>query len=499
MAMNKFSIGSNLDTARLILVANRLPINVVVDGEGGLEVKDSVGGVATALKVCWPVERRAWVGWPGDLSKLSEDDVEVVNKECGKRGLVPLPLSAEELESYYEGCSNAVLWPVFHNRIDRVPVDSHFDSYRSVNARFADAVIDVLDADDDDIVWVHDFHLCLVPGMLRRARPTLRVAFFLHIPFPPPEIFSILPERRELLEGLLGSDIVGFHTARYRDRFLDCVRALVPGVRVEDDCVIYDGRRVEACVAPLGVDADDFSGPGDPEIDADMAELRAPSGRADGGVDIQVLLGVDRLDYTKGIPRRLLAVERLLEMRPELHGRFTLVQIAVPSREKVEAYAELKLEVQQLVGRVNGKHSSLAGAVPIRLLSHGFTQTQLLSLYRAADVMVVTPLLDGMNLVAKEFVAARTDDAGVLVLSEFAGAAAELKDALIVNPYDIDGTARALGEAIDMAAEERRDRMRRLRLHVVGESPRAWAEGFLKQLVRVPPAASIQLEAGDAI
>jgi trehalose 6-phosphate synthase/phosphatase len=480
----------------LILVANRLPINVVVDGDGVLEVKDSVGGVATALKVCWPLERRCWIGWPGDLSKLCDDDVNSVNQECAKRGLVPLPLAAAEVESYYEGCSNAVLWPVFHNRIDRLPVDSHhFDAYRTVNARFAHAVIDVVDDDDDDIVWVHDFHLCLLPGLLRHARPALRIAFFLHIPFPPPEIFSILPERRELLEGLLGSDIVGFHTARYRERFLDCVRALVPGVRVEDHCVVFQGRRIEACVAPLGVDADDFGGDGDEQIDIEMRELRAQSNVGGG---IQVLLGVDRLDYTKGIPRRLLAIDRLLEMRPELNGRFTLVQIAVPSRERVEAYAELKLEVQQLVGRVNGKHSSLAGVVPIRLLSHGYNQTQLLSLYRAADVMVVTPLLDGMNLVAKEFVASRTDDDGVLVLSEFAGAAAELKDALIVNPYDIDGTARALGEALDMAAEERRDRMRRLRLHVVGESPRAWAEGFLKQLTRQAPTSTLA-EADDAI
>ena len=495
MAMNLLPGGHwsvvppNLESARLILVSNRLPISVV-EGDDGPSIKDSVGGVATALKVCWPVDRRCWIGWPGDLSRFAPVDVSMVNRECGRRALVPVQLSSGEVERYYEGCANSVLWPVFHNRIDRLPLENHqFDAYRAVNERFADAVVDVLDDDDgrNDIVWVHDFHLCLVPGLLRQRRPGQWVAFFLHIPFPPLEVVSILRDRRELLEGMLGSDIVGFHTTRYRDRFIDCVRALVPGARVKDEGVVYEGRRIETCAAPLGIDADDFRGEGDDQIELEMHKLHT-------NPDIQVLLGVDRLDYTKGIPRRLLAIDRLLELRPELNGRVTLLQIAVPSREKVEAYAELKVQVQQLVGRVNGKHSSLAGAVPIRLVSHGYSQKQLLSLYRAADVMVVTPLLDGMNLVAKEFIAARTDDDGVLVLSEFAGAAVELRDALIVNPYDIDGTARALGAALDMSAEERRDRMRRLRLKVVGESPRAWAEGFLKLLPFMPP---VLLGVGD--
>jgi trehalose 6-phosphate synthase/phosphatase len=321
---------------------------------------------------------------------------------------------------------------------------------------------------------VHDYHLFRAPALLRARLPEARIGFFLHVPFPSPDIFAALPRRRWLLEGLLGADVIGFHTRRYRAHFEE-VLAERCGIETGDDHVLeHEGRRIQVGVFPIGVDADALSRrAGSREVNAKVLELRDPTQR--------LILGVDRLDYSKGIPRRLLAVEKLLRERPEWRGRLRLVQVAVPSRGGVGAYQRFRREVESLVGRINGEFATPTWT-PIHYLCHGVPERMLLGLYRTADVMLVTPVRDGMNLVAKEFAASRIDEDGVLVLSELAGAADELTDALLVNPYDVEAVAQTIHRALTMDGVERRTRMRRLRAQVRGHDIHRWAAEFIGAL-----------------
>jgi len=323
---------------------------------------------------------------------------------------------------------------------------------------------------------VHDYHLMRLPALLRQRLPEARIGFFLHVPFPNPEIFLALPTRRWLVEGLLGADVVGFHTRRWRGHFTAALRRLL-GIEMDADATIrYDQRRVALGVFPIGVDASYFSHEATSrDVTTEVLELRHPTQR--------FLVGVDRLDYTKGIPRRLLAFERLLEQHPEWREHVRLVQVAVPTRSRVRAYRRLRREVDALVGRINGRFATPSWT-PIHYVYRGLPQDTLLALYRTADVMLVTPLRDGMNLVAKEFVACRTDENGVLVLSEFAGAADELTDALLVNPYDVDGVADAMHRALTMDRAERRRRLRSLRAKVQANDVHHWADSFLDALAQ---------------
>jgi trehalose 6-phosphate synthase/phosphatase len=457
--------------ARVLIVSNRLPVTVRT-GPGGLDVQQSVGGLATGLRGPHDRSGGVWIGWPGLVGELSEEDAAALAAKLDALRLVQVPLSEEELHRYYESYSNGVLWPLFHYFAGELPLEAEgFDAYERVNRRFADAV--VAHHRPGDLVWVHDYQLMRVPALIRARIPDARIGFFLHIPFPSSETFRILPQRERILEGLLGADLVGFHTAAYVRHFSSSVLRTW-GAWTEVDKIPWRGREVRLGVFPMGVDAARWTElAAEPGVEEEIRSLRS-------GVH-RLLVGIDRLDYTKGIPRRLLAYEHLLVRHPELREHVRLVQVAVPSRTGVGAYRGLRETVEALVGRINGQFATPTWS-PVTYLARGLSEREVADLYRAADVLVVTPIRDGMNLVAKEFIAARSDGDGVLVLSEFTGAAAELAEAILVNPYDVEGTAEALCRALEMPADERRLRMAALRSRVRIYDVHRWAREFLERL-----------------
>ncbi|MDB4928148.1 MAG: Alpha,alpha-trehalose-phosphate synthase, partial [Myxococcaceae bacterium] len=472
--------------SRLLIASNRLPVTFHVEGDR-VDVAPSAGGLATALR--GPHERGdgLWFGWPGELAEATPAQRAEVDAELAARRLVPIDLSAAEVARYYDGFSNGAVWPLFHYSLDKVRLEAAEDwaAYQRVNQRFAEAIAAQLRP--GDLVWVHDYHLMLVPEYLRRLAPGARIGFFLHIPFPTSDVFRILPWREEVLRGLLGADLLGFHTGEYLANFARAA-ARVLATDLDVDAIRWADHSVRLGVFPIGIDAAAFAADS-PAVDAELAKLR------EGAAGRRVVLGVDRLDYTKGILRRLLAFERLLAGDPALAERVQLLQIGVPSREAIDSYAELRQQVNELVGRINAAHGSPSRA-PVHFLYRSVTFAQLVALYRAADVMLVTPLRDGMNLVAKEYCAARADGGGVLVLSEFAGAADELREALIVNPYDLAAVERTLGAALEMPEEERRLRMGRLHRRVLEGDVARWYRGFTDALGRVPCAVARVAEAG---
>ncbi len=463
---------------RLLIVSNRLPVTAgIVDGHVALT--PSGGGLANGLRPYHEGADAVWVGWPGDLSRFTKLQRDAVEQELRARAIAPVTLSRDLIERYYHGFANRVLWPAFHYLIDRVPVDAAgWDAYVQVNEAFADVVTG--EYRSGDTVWIHDYQLMLLPGILRQRLPEARIGFFLHIPFPSSEVFRILPWRRPLLTGLLGADLIGFHTFAYLRHFLASLLH-VEGVEPDIDRVRLADREVHLGVFPMGVDARQFS---ELARDADV-KARVEAIRRDAG-GRQIVLGVDRLDYTKGIPRRLQAVERLLTRAPDLRDRLRYIQIAVPSRGEVDSYQRFKRQVEESVGRINGTCGTLSSS-PIHYAHQSISQGELVALYQAADVMLVTPLRDGMNLVAKEFVASRVDEDGVLVLSEFAGASAELDGAVMVNPYDVDAVSASLERALSMARPERQARMKTMRRRVVEHDVHEWARGFLERLAGTRP------------
>jgi trehalose 6-phosphate synthase len=461
-------------TAELVVVANRLPVDRVLDGDDDTEWRRSPGGLVTALE---PVMRRAdgaWVGWPG------QPGIEVEPFEFEGTHLVPVSLSAEEIELYYEGMSNDPFWPLYHDviaapRYRRV----WWDAYVRVNRRFAEAAAKV--AAQGGTVWVQDYQLQLVPAMLREARPDLTIGYFHHIPFPAYGLYSQLPWRRQVLEGLLGADVIGFQRVADAGNFARAVRRQLryqtkaTGITVPEP----DGttRNALAKAFPISIDTASYVELAErPDIRARAAEIRESLGNPK-----KILLGVDRLDYTKGIRHRLKAFGELLEDGRLNVEDVTLVQVASPSRERVAAYVQLRDEIELTVGRVNGDYDTM-GHTAIRYLHQAYPREEMVALFLAADVMLVTAPRDGMNLVAKEYVATRTDNRGVLVLSEFAGAADELPSAIRINPHDIHGMKEAIMRAIDMPAAEQGRRMRALRKKVIENDVARWSRSFLDAL-----------------
>jgi trehalose 6-phosphate synthase len=441
---------------RLVAYANRLPVS-----KGRQGWRPSAGGLVAALRPALEAAGGAWVGWDGGAADLPRrvDGLEL--------DLCPVALSRREIEDYYHGFSNRTLWPLLHGLIEQPVFERRWwRTYRDVNERFAE-----VGSGGEAIRWVHDYHLLLLPELLRRARSAGPIGFFLHIPFPPPELFARLPWREQILAGLLGADAVGFHTEGYRDNFVRTCARLREGVRVRGETLELGGRRVRTAAHPISIDAAAYAGQArGTSVERWLRGLRSQFGSR------RVLLGVDRLDYTKGILERLRAIELVLERRPHLRGRIAFVQIAVPSRGEVREYRDLRRHVEELVGRINGRFTDPGGDVPVYYLYRGVPFERLLAYYRLADVCLVTPLADGMNLVAKEFVVTQgaADGAGALVLSEFTGAAAQLRDALPCNPFDLEALAGTIELALELDEDDRQGRIRRMAAAVAREDVYWW-------------------------
>ncbi|MFJ9781511.1 trehalose-6-phosphate synthase [Amycolatopsis sp. NPDC101161] len=468
----------NGNQADFVVVANRLPVDLERTTDGERRWTASPGGLVSALEPFLRSRKGAWVGWPG----IPDVDVE----EFDDDGLVlhPVSLSADEVRDYYEGFSNATLWPLYHDVVERPVFDRvWWNSYVKVNRRFAQASADV--AAQGATVWIQDYQLQLVPAMLRELRPDLRIGFFLHIPFPPVELFMQMPWRAALIRGLTGADLVGFHRPGGAQNFLWLCRQLIGlestrgavGVRSRPGTMQVGDRTVRVGAFPISIDAAGL----DNLARTKGVQERAAQLRRDLGNPKTVLLGVDRLDYTKGIDLRLQALHELLHEGRLQPDDVTFVQLATPSRERVEHYQRMRGEIEQMVGRINGEFSRVGHPV-VHYLHQSVDRTELAAFFSAADVMVVTPLRDGMNLVCKEYVATRHDLGGALVLSEFAGAAAELSSAFLVNPHDLDGVKDALVAAITLDPAEGRRRMRAMRRQVLTHDVDRWARSFLQAL-----------------
>ncbi len=458
--------------ADFVVIANRLPVD---RGDDENEPwRRSPGGLVTALE---PVVQRtggAWVGWPG------QPDLDIEPFEFDGIRLVPVALTADEVAKYYEGFSNDTIWPLYHDVIAAPTYHrAWWDAYVRVNRRFAEAAADV--AAEGATVWVHDYQLQLVPRLLREQRPDLTIGYFHHIPFPAYGIFSQLPWRSQVLEGLLGADVIGFQRVADAANFTNAVRrrfgfeSRAGAIRIPQP---DGGQRIALARAyPISIDTATYEELARrPDIRARATEIREELGNPRS-----VLLGVDRLDYTKGIRHRLKAVGELFDDGRFKIGDATLVQVASPSRERVAAYMQLRDEIELAVGRINGDHDTV-GLTAIRYLHHAYPREEMVALYLAADVMLVTALRDGMNLVAKEYVASRVDGDGVLLLSEFAGASDELTQAVTINPHDIQGLKDAIMTAVEMPEQERRRRMRALRRRVRDNDVEAWSRRFLGDL-----------------
>lgn len=469
-------IGEN--GAEFVVVANRLPVDLERLPDGTERWKHSPGGLVSALEPFLRSHSGAWVGWPGVA------DAEVASFEDDGLLLHPVQLSAKEVEDYYEGFSNGTLWPLYHDVVAQPAFHRHWwNSYRQVNQRFADATAKV--AAQGATVWVQDYQLQLVPAMLREQRPDLKIGFFLHIPFPPVELFMQLPWRTEIIRGLLGADLVGFHRPGGAQNFLWLARRLVGlepsrgtvGVRTRPGVVQVGDRTVRVGAFPISIDSAGL----DAVARRKETQARARQIREDLGNPKRILLGVDRLDYTKGIDVRIRALYELMadgRVDPE---DVTMVQLATPSRERVDHYKTMRQDIEQSVGRINGEFGRVGKPV-VHYLHQSVNREELVAFMSAADVMVVTPVRDGMNLVCKEYVACRYDLGGALVLSEFAGAAAELTSAFLVNPHDLDGVKNALQAALDIDPAEGRRRMRALRRQVLTHDVDRWARSFLEAL-----------------
>lgn len=474
---------------KLVVVSNRLPARLTRAEAGGWDVAPSSGGLVTAMTPILNRRGGLWIGWPG-VDEVQEEELAVPLSHLAERTgyhLHPVPLTPEEKEGYYFGFSNEVLWPLFHDLQSRANFEAaYWQAYQEVNRKFAGTVARL--TEPDDIIWIHDYHLMMVAGALREQGVTSRLEFFLHTPFPSPDIFANLPWRAEILRGLLDYDATGFQTERDRDNYLQCVRQFIPEADIAESgrvrAVRTPEREAHVGAFPISIDYDHFAAlAASADVTAEMQRLQA---RYAGQ---HLVLGVDRLDYTKGIPHRLHAFAAALEKYPELHERITLIQLVVPSRDVIPEYAALKTEIEQLVGQINGTYTR-AGWVPIHYLFRGLPQDELVALYRTARTMLVTPLKDGMNLVSKEYCASDLDETGALILSEFAGSATQLgADSLLVNPNDTEGVADALHAAFHMDDAERQERMRRMRRTVAQEDIFWWVDTFLEAAEREAAAS----------
>ncbi len=474
---------------KLFIVSNRLPI-IIVHEDDNWKVNPSSGGLITALAPLMKRNHGTWLGWPGCGPEAPVDTLlEDYSKEQGY-DLKPVLISDEEVERYYRGFSNQTVWPLFHDLLGYCSFDAeNWSYYTKVNEKFAAEIARL--ARPDHFVWIHDYQLMLVAHYLREMNVTGYLNFFLHIPFPSCDLLRRMPWRNEVISSLLQYDHLGFQTNRDRRNFIQCVRTLIPEASVKArrnlSEVMLNGRTIRLGTYPISIDFHEFNDFGGTKEVSDAAWFvheNLPSRK--------LVLGIDRLDYTKGIPERFLAFERALEKYPDIHRHVSLVQIVVPSRTKVPEYRDLKEHLDTISGRINSRFSK-QGWVPIHYMFRELNRTQLLGYYRACEIALITPLRDGMNLVAKEYCASSVDNNGLLILSEFAGAADQLqKGALMVNPYDLEGTADAIYAAFIMNDEERRRRMRTLRAEVRRNDVQRWIDWFLESNDTTSPASPTQ-------
>ena len=459
----------------LLVVSNRLPDFRPVEGDDG-ERKKNVGGLVSALEPALRSRGGMWLGWSGKTVPSSEEVTTGVADESDGSSVQLAWVDYKEswYRHYYAGFCNGTLWPLFHSFPSRVEMsDAGWSAYREVHDAFADFAAPLTSS--RATIWVHDYHLLMFARVMRQRGHTGPMGHFLHIPFPAFDIFSMLPWAAQLMDALLDFDLLGFHTPQHVANFLSCAASLLPA-KVADDVVRHRGRETHVMAMPIGIIPDAFQEPAEPSVVEEIDGLMRTLG------DAKLVLGVDRLDYTKGIPERLLAFGRMLEMFPEWRGKVSLVQVSVPSRADVPLYAEQRATIESIVGRLNGELGE-ASWVPVRYLYRSYGKQQLAQLYRMAAVGYVTPLRDGMNLVAKEYVAAQdSEDPGVLLLSQFAGAAHEMRDAVLTNPYHIDGMARDLDRALKMQRDERKARHSKLLATVERSNAITWAESFLDAL-----------------
>lgn len=459
-----------------VFVSNRLAVRVA-RGADGFEFVPSVGGLATGLSsVSTGGRPPLWIGWSG----LAEDELTAQDRDTvntilrSEHNAIAVPVSQEELDLFYSGFCNDTIWPLFHYFLTYTEYRTEtWDAYRAINQRFFEILAEELE--EDATVWVHDYQLMLLPGLVKERFPKAHVGFFLHIPFPSFEVFRLLPSREAVLEGLLGADLIGFHTYDYARHFLSSVRRLM-GFDHSMGIIRTDKRVVKVDVFPMGIDWDRFANAGDlPRV----KEVKSMLDQQYNGQ--KLILSVDRLDYSKGIPTRIRAFGRMLERYPDYVGTVSLLIIVSPSRESVPRYMDLKREVDELVSDINGRMSTLDWT-PVHYQYQTASFEELSAIYRRADVLLVTPLRDGMNLIAKEYLVARNDEQGVLVLSETAGAARELSEAILVNPSDIDGIADAIRDALEQPAEEQQRNMTAIRSRLKRFTVQYWAQDFLEKL-----------------
>ncbi|MGA1796508.1 MAG: alpha,alpha-trehalose-phosphate synthase (UDP-forming) [bacterium] len=475
---------------RLVVVSNRLPIVITRGPDGAWLIKRGSGGLVTALAPVLRNRGGLWIGWTGKVGRA--DFLEPSDQGMKQIGytIKPVVLKEEDIKLYYYGFSNEIIWPLFHDLLSRCDFNPEFWwAYQRVNAKFAKVIS--RNARKDDYIWVHDYHLMLVAKELRNLGITNRTGFFLHIPFPQLDIFLKLPWRFQILRGLLEFDLIGFQTMRDRCNFIQCLRALVRGVRVEGrgqvSKIVTPEKELRIGNFPISIDYEAFKTQAASKEVADEAWYLH-----ENLPNRQIILGIDRLDYTKGIPLRLKAFGNALERYPELRGNVTLVQVVVPSRASIHDYVDIKREIERLVGQINGQFTQ-KGWVPIYYLHRSLNRRELLAYYRTAEIALITPLKDGMNLVSKEYCACSLDENSVLILSEFAGAAPQLyRNAILVNPYDMEGVADAIYQGFVMSKDERRARMRKLRRRIQKYDIFWWVDSFLdaaitKSLDSFPP------------
>lgn len=476
--LNKTS-GISITKKKLILVTNREPyIHRRIKND--IICKKSIGGVISALDPLMQKHKGTWIAWgSGNADFLvtdSEKTLQVPQENpCYK--LKRIPLTKKEIENYYHGFSNRVLWPLFHLFIEKMqPKEIYWEMYRKVNKKFAQNVLN--EFHDDNFIWIHDYHLSLVPYLIKQKEPDAKIAFFWHIPWPPWEIFCTLPWRNELLEGILMSDFIAFHTSSYVSNFINCAKRQ-PGTNIDlrKKIIFLKKHKSKISHYPLGISYDEYNqSANSPALLKKAAKLKKLYGNK------KLVLGIDRLDYTKGILHRIKAFELFLEENPKYREKVVLVQIASPSRNKIEEYMAMKKEIDEAVGRINGKYRNETWT-PVMYFSKEIQLNSLLAYYRISDIGLLTPLRDGMNLIAKEFIASNNENT-VLILSEFAGASEELTEALLVNPYDLHSISNAIKTAVEMPLDEKKSRFQSMKKKVKEHDSEWWYSNFLKEWER---------------